>query len=125
MKAPRYKSYGLLISLPQSDRPWQDIAMDFITGLPPAGRRDKVYDAILVVINRFSKMAQFIAYTKNIDVSKLIKQLNEKIVSKFGISTSIVKDRENLFTFKYWIIFYYYLNIKKKFSAAFHFKLTA
>ena len=30
MKVPRYKPYGLLVPLPQPDRPWQDILLDFI-----------------------------------------------------------------------------------------------
>jgi hypothetical protein len=56
MRAPRHKPYRQLVPLPRLDKPWQDIAMDFIVALPPAVRRRKAYNALLVVIDRFSKM---------------------------------------------------------------------
>ena len=101
MKNLKYKPYGLLVSLSQPDYPWQDIAIDFITDFPPAGRRGKVYDAILIVINRFLKMARFIAYTKNIDIVEMAERLTENIISKLGMPRFTVTDRENLFTSKY------------------------
>ena len=94
--------------------------MDFITGCPPAGRRGKVYDAILVVINRFSKMARFIACTKDIDAVKMAERLTEDIIFKLSISRFTVTDRGNLFTSKYWETFCRYLNTKRKFSISYH-----
>ena len=51
--------------------------MDFITGLPgyknPAGGLD--FNTILVVVNRYSKMAQYIAYYKTINSLELTKIL--------------------------------------------------
>ena len=43
------------LSIPEG--PWQDISMDFVTGLPMS-RKDR--DAIFVVVDWFSKMAHFI-----------------------------------------------------------------
>ena len=45
------------------DRPWKSIYMDFITDLP----KSDMADAILVVIDRFTKMAHFIACNKDIN----------------------------------------------------------
>ena len=101
MKSLRHKLYELLAPFPQPDHPWQDIAMDFITDFPPAGRRGKAYDAILVVINRFSKMARFIACTKDIDAIKMTERLTEDIISELGMSRFIITDKGSLFTSKY------------------------
>jgi hypothetical protein len=94
--------------------------MDFITDFPPADRRDKVYDAILVVIDRFSKMARFIACIKDIDAVKMAERLTEDIISKLDISRSTVTDRESLFTSKYWETFCRCLNTKRKLSISYH-----
>lgn len=47
---------GILRPLPVPERSWQDISMDFITHLPPS----RGYDAILVVVDRLTKMKHFI-----------------------------------------------------------------
>jgi hypothetical protein len=90
--------------------------MNFITDFPLAGRKDKTYDIILIVINRFSKIARFIACTKDIDAVKMAERLTKDIIFKLGISRSTVIDRGNLFISKYWEIFYRYLNTKRKLS---------
>ena len=47
--------------------------MDFITGLPfsknPNGGED--YDSILIIVDRFSKMARYIPYYKTINALEL------------------------------------------------------
>ena len=41
-KPRRHASHGTLLPLPVPDRPWQDISMDFVVGLP----KSKGFDAI-------------------------------------------------------------------------------
>jgi transposase InsO family protein len=120
MKAPRHKPYGTLVPLPQPERAWQDISLDFITGLPPAARRRKAYDAVLVVVDRFSKMVRYIACTTNIDAPEMAELLIEEIFSKFGTPRSIVSDRGTTFTSAFWSTLCYYLVVKRCVSTAFH-----
>ena len=51
------------------EKPWSHISADFITKLPLA----QGYDTILVVCNRFSKIAHFIATTKKISAKELTR----------------------------------------------------
>jgi hypothetical protein len=42
--------------------------MDFITGLPPSpDSNGRVYDAVLAVVDRFSKFTVYLPCTKDID----------------------------------------------------------
>jgi transposase InsO family protein len=120
MKVPRHKPYGLLAPLPQPEKPWQDISLDFIVGLPPSARRGSAYDSIFVVVDRYSKMARFIACNNTIDAKELGNLLIEEIFSKYGVPRSIVSDRGTTFTSQYYGTFCYYLAVRRRFSTAFH-----
>ncbi len=50
------KQAGLLQPLPIPEGPWESVSMDFIVSLPPS----RGFDAIMVVVDRFNKMAHFI-----------------------------------------------------------------
>ena len=95
--------------------------MDFVVGLPPSrGVAGKPYDAILVVVDRYSKMCRYIPTRIDVDASQLATLLIAEIFSKFGTPDSIVSDRGTTFTAKYWGTFCYYLAIRRCFSTAFH-----
>ena len=120
IKPVRHKPYGELQTLPQPEGPWLDLTMDFITDLPPSTRRGKAYDSILVIIDRYTKMAHYIATKKSTDALQLADIFISKIVKLHGVPQSIVTDWGSLFTARFWSSLCFHLNIKRKLSTAFH-----
>jgi hypothetical protein len=74
--------------------------MNFIIGLSPSLRGDRVFDVILTVVNRYSKMAYFILITINIDVPALAKFIYDEMMKYHDISKLIISDRESIFISK-------------------------
>ena len=116
----RHKPYGKLASLPIPSRPWEEITMDFVTSLPPSVWRGQVYDSILVVVDRFSKMARYMPVRKDMTATDLATLYAESIFKDFGAPKGIVSDRGSLFTSEFWSAFMLYLNVRRRLSTAFH-----
>jgi transposase InsO family protein len=85
--------------LPVPDRPWQDISMDFIFKLP---KTKNGHDGIIVVCDRLSKMAHFIACEETITASETARQLLRHVIFKHGVPRSLVSDRDPRFISKFW-----------------------
>ncbi|KGK36121.1 hypothetical protein JL09_g4729 [Pichia kudriavzevii] len=66
---------GLFSPLPIPTGRWTDITMDFITGLPRSGTG---YDMIMVVVDRFSKMAHFIPTHKRLNAAACARLFSDK-----------------------------------------------
>lgn len=83
-------------SLPNA-RPFQQISMDFITGLPPSNG----YDAILVVVDHgLTKGVIYIPCTKDIDAAETALKLYRNVYRHFGIPSKVISDRGSTFTSK-------------------------
>lgn len=120
-KPSRHAPYGSLASLPIPDRPWDSISIDFIVKLPPSlDLFDTTFDSILVVVDRFSKMALFIPCRESMDATTLAKLLFTFVFSKHGFPLSIVSDRGSLFTSPFFKELSTMLGISQKLSTAYH-----
>ena len=115
-KTARHRPYGLLQPLPVPDRPWSSISMDFITNLPPSGG----HDSILVVVDRFTKMAHFIPCSKAISGAATANLILENVVRLHGLPDDIVSDRGPPFISRFWKRLFQILGTTTKLSTAFH-----
>jgi transposase InsO family protein len=96
--------------------------MDFITGLPACKdkREDADFNAILVVINKYSKMSRYIPCHKTITAPQLAERLWESVFSLFNTPNRIVSNQGTVFTSQFWSAFCHYLYIKRRLSTAYH-----
>jgi len=71
------------------EKPWSHISVDFITKLPLA----QGYNAILVVCDRFSKMAYFIATMEKTSAEELTKLFQNHVWKLRRLPENIISDR--------------------------------
>ncbi|MBW0508429.1 hypothetical protein O181_048144 [Austropuccinia psidii MF-1] len=90
--------------------------MDFITQLPPSNS----FDSILVIVDRFSKMAVFIPTMSSITSLDLAHLFINHIFSKHGLPSNIVSDRGSLFVSSFWTNLCHQLKISRDLSTAYH-----
>lgn len=77
------------------NKPWVDISMNFILGLP---RSKRGHDSIFVVIDRVSKITHFIPCHEINDALYIVSLFFKKIVRLHGISRTIVSDGDVKFS---------------------------
>jgi hypothetical protein len=94
MKASHLKSAGVLQPLSIPMWKWDDISMDFIVGLPLTARKK---DSILVIVDRLTKTAHFIAVHTTYSVQHYAELYMDHIVCMHGISKTIIFDRGTQF----------------------------
>jgi hypothetical protein len=96
----KYKLYKFLQSLPRSESPWKDIFINFIIELQPSLRKGPAFDAIFIIVDRYSKIIYFISTIINNNTTVLAEFIYDKIIKYHNISKLIISDRESIFNFK-------------------------
>ncbi|MBW0559584.1 hypothetical protein O181_099299 [Austropuccinia psidii MF-1] len=115
-KKIHHKKFGLLKPLQIPSGPWNFLLMDFITQLPLS----KNFASILVVVDRFSKMAIFIPTYGTITALYLAQILISYVFSNHGLPVSIVSDKGSVFVSSFWTQLFQKLKISRDLSTVFH-----
>lgn len=115
-KTSRNAPYGVLRPMPIPDGPWTDVSMDFVTDLPESGG----YNAILMVVDRLTKMRHLVPTTKEVDARETAKLYLEHVWKLHGLPETIVSDRGTQFTAEFWQSLCDRLEISPRYSTAFH-----
>ena len=94
--------------------------MDFITKLPLSRYGNDVYDAILIVVCRLSKMALYIHGKSTWTAEDLTDILFDCVLLAYFEVKGIVSDRGFLFISGYWSAICHSIKVKRRLSTAFH-----
>ncbi|GKA99196.1 reverse transcriptase domain-containing protein [Tanacetum coccineum] len=91
--------------------------MDFVTVLP---RTSNGYDTIWVIVDRLTKSAHFLPMKKTDQMEKLTRLYLKEVVSRHGVSISIISDRDGRFTSRFWQSLHEALGTQLDMSTAYH-----
>ena len=108
---------GLLQPLPVPTGKWEQISMDFVTGLPSV--RSKV-DAVLVVTDRLTKMVALVPTTKDVTAPQTAQLFVQHVFAHYGLPRVIVSDRDSRFVSAFWRALFGCLGTHLAFSSAYH-----
>lgn len=107
---------GLLCPLPVPFRPWEDLSLDFMVGLPPFQGKT----VLLVIVDRFSKGIH-LGILPQAHTAHMVAQLFIDIVVKLhGIPRSLVSDRDPLFISGFWQELFKLSGTHLRMSSAYH-----
>nr|GEX20658.1 RNA-directed DNA polymerase [Tanacetum cinerariifolium] len=86
---------GLYTPLSVHVAPWEGVSLDFVLGLPCTQRAK---DFVMVVVDRFLKMVNFVPCSKTFDASQVARLYFEKIVKLHGVSKTLSCDQDGINT---------------------------
>ena len=98
MKVEHQRPGGKLQPLSILEWKWENITMDFVSGLPKSSRGN---DTVWVIIDRLTKLANFLPIRTTFTLDKLASLYVKEVVRLHGVQVSIVSDRDTRFTSKF------------------------
>ena len=108
---------SLLQPLPIPSTPWESVSLNLIVHLPTTKRG---HTAIVVFVDRLTKMAHFVATTTTIDAPGVAQLFFNEVVRHHGYPANLVSDRDARFTSKFWQTLAKLSGIELRMSTAFH-----
>ena len=116
-KPSHQSKMGLLQPLPIPHRPWSQVSLDLITALP---RTLLGHDAIVVFVDKLTKMVHYVATTTNVTAPQLASLFMHEVVRLHGVPDSLLSDRDPRFTGHFWRALWDQLGTKLTMSTAYH-----
>jgi hypothetical protein len=114
---PNDRKLGLYTPLPVSSRPWENISMDFVGGLP---MYKKNHDYLYVVVDHFNKMCILMPCKKQVTIEQTTQMFFQHVWVHFGFPKSIIYDRDSRFIGNFWSSLWALMDTKLKKSTTFH-----
>jgi hypothetical protein len=116
-KPSQQSPMGPMMPLPIPSRPWQWVSLDLITALP---RSRSGHDAIVVFVDKLTKMVHYVATTTNVTAPQLATLFMREVVRLHGVPEAILSDRDPRFTAHFWRAFWAQLGTTLTMSTAYH-----
>ena len=114
-KSPQHAKHGLLQPLEVPYAAWSSLSTDFITPLP--GSQGKT--EIMVLVDRFSKMAHFIRLHVNATAQDVADTFLCEVWKLHGLPTEIILDMDLKFSGQFWESLCKMLGVKQPMSRAY------
>ncbi|XP_042387466.1 uncharacterized protein LOC121979543 [Zingiber officinale] len=108
---------GLLEPLPIPVWKWEEVAMDFVVGLPTT---PKGSNAVWVIVDRLTKSAHFLPVKTTFTMTQYAELYIKEVVRLHGIPVQIMSDRDPKFTSGFWESLHRGMGTRLTFSTAFH-----
>jgi Integrase core domain len=112
----RHAAPGLLQPMPVPDGRWEEVSIDFVTGVPVSSG----YNAVMCAVDRLTKRRRLIPCTDEIDARGAAELYIKHIYCQYGLSLFITTDRGTQFTAELWRQICRRLGIKQRLSTAYH-----
>ncbi|KAL2401712.1 Transposon Tf2-8 polyprotein [Exophiala dermatitidis] len=117
-KSKTHAPYGTLQPLGLPEGPWTRMGIDLITALPTI--KPEGWNAIVVVVDHYTKMAHFLPAEMTIDAKGTANLLIKEVIRLHGVPQQIVCDRDARFGTEIWRTLGAKLGFKVTPSSAYH-----
>jgi hypothetical protein len=115
-KVETIKTPGLLQPLAIPCQRWEEVSMDFITGLPKSEGKS----VIMVVVDRLTKYAHFCALSHPFNTNTVTIAFMEIVQKLHGTPKIIVSDKDPIFTGNFWTKLFSCLGTQLAHSSSYH-----
>ena len=116
LKSETCNPAGLLQPPPIPEKPWVDVSMDFVEGLP----KSQLKDVVLVVVDRLTKFVHFVALSHPYTATKVAHLYMQHVFKFHGMLATIVSDRDLMFTSHFWQELIRLQRVQLAMSSAYH-----
>ena len=116
MKSNNRAKAGVLRPLEIPSRKWAYVTTNLVTNLPESNG----FTAIVVFIDKLTKMVHLIGYKKEVTTMEYAQIFVDNVFRLHGLPEVIISDRDPRFTSKFWRALFDLLGTDLRFNIVFH-----